>query len=72
MDFSEFETTTGGTWRIVGCRGYWLKYEHHWHISPTVNQHDAIGAIELALAATEVHLGAADLDCVRKLFGKVS
>jgi putative transposase len=21
LDFSEFETTTGGTWRIAGCRG---------------------------------------------------
>ena len=26
LDFSEFETTTGGTWRIAGCRDYWSKY----------------------------------------------
>ncbi|MFE9789641.1 integrase core domain-containing protein [Nocardia salmonicida] len=50
LDFSEFETTTGGTWRIAGCRNYWTKYEHRWHVSPTANQHDAIAAIELALA----------------------
>jgi transposase-like protein len=25
LDFSEFETTTGGTWRIAGCRDYWSK-----------------------------------------------
>jgi transposase InsO family protein len=50
LDFSEFETTTGGTWRIAGCRDYWSKYEHPWHVSPTANQHDAITAIELALA----------------------
>jgi transposase InsO family protein len=50
LDFSEFETTTGGTWRIAGCRDYWSKYEHPWHVSPTANQHDAIEAIELALA----------------------
>ncbi len=42
--------TSGGTWRIAGCRDYWSKYEHRWHISPTANQHDAIAAVELALA----------------------
>jgi putative transposase len=41
LDFSEFETTTGGTWRLAGCRDYWSKYEHPFHISPTANQHDA-------------------------------
>lgn len=50
LDFSEFETTSGGTWRIAGCRDYWSKYEHRFHISPTANQHDAIAAVELALA----------------------
>ena len=49
LDFSEFETTTGGTWRLAGCRDYWSKYELGWHVSPTANQHDAITAIELAL-----------------------
>ncbi len=44
LDFSEFETTTGGTWRIAGCRDYWSKYEHRFHVSPTANQHDAIDA----------------------------
>lgn len=53
LDFSEFETTTGGTWRLAGCRDYWSKYEHPWHVSPTANQHDAITAIELALAEHE-------------------
>lgn len=53
LDFSEFETSTGGTWRIAGCRDYWSKYEHPWHVSPTANQHDAIEAIELALADYE-------------------
>jgi putative transposase len=50
LDFSEFETTSGGTWRVAGCRDYWSKYEHRFHISPTTNQHDAIAAVELALA----------------------
>jgi transposase InsO family protein len=50
LDFSEFETTTGGTWRIAGCRDHWSKYEYPFHTSPTANQHDAIAAVELALA----------------------
>ncbi|WP_208983288.1 integrase core domain-containing protein [Geodermatophilus obscurus] len=49
LDFSEFETTSGGTWRLAGCRDYWSKYELGWHIAPTANQHDAIAAVELAL-----------------------
>ena len=50
LDFSEFETTSGGTWRLAGCRDYWSKYEHRFHVSPTANQYDAIEAVELALA----------------------
>lgn len=57
LDFSEFETTTGGTWRLAGCRDYWSKYEHPFHVSPTANQHDAIDAIELALADYEAVFG---------------
>ncbi|MGW1738828.1 hypothetical protein ACWCPQ_08445 [Nocardia sp. NPDC001965] len=53
LDLSEFETTSGGTWRIAGCRDYWSKYEHPWHVSPKANQHDAITAVELALADYE-------------------
>lgn len=49
LDFSEFETTGGGTWRLAGCRD-WPKYEVGWHMAPTVNQHDAIASVELALA----------------------
>ena len=50
LDFSEFETTQGGIWRIAGCRDWYSKYEYPFHISPTGNQHDAIAAVELALA----------------------
>jgi putative transposase len=53
LDFSDFETTAGGTWRLAGCRDYWSKYELGWHIAPTANQHDAIAAVELALAEAE-------------------
>jgi putative transposase len=53
LDFSEFETSTGGTWRLAGCRDYWSKYEFGWHLSPTANQHDAIQSIELAITEAE-------------------
>jgi hypothetical protein len=36
-----------------GCRDYWSKYELGRHVSPTANQHDAISAVELALAEAE-------------------
>jgi putative transposase len=57
LDFSEFETTTGGTWRLAGCHDYWSKYEHPFHVSPTANQHDAIDAVELALADYQAMFG---------------
>ncbi|WP_460581601.1 transposase, partial [Humibacter ginsengisoli] len=57
LDFSEFETTTGGTWRIAGCRDWYSKLEHRFHTSPTANQHDAIAAIEIALADYERMFG---------------
>lgn len=57
LDFSEFETTTGGTWRLAGCRDYWSKYEYPFHVSPTANQFDAIDAIEFALAEFEAMFG---------------
>lgn len=57
LDFSDFETTAGGTWRLAGCRDYWSKYEHRFHVSPTANQHDAIDAVELALADYQAVFG---------------
>ena len=72
LDFSEFETTTGGTWRIAGCRDYWSKYEHPWHTSATANQHDAIAAIELALSDYERLFARALIDtCARDENGNV-
>lgn len=46
-----------GTWRLAGCRDYWSKYEHRFHVSPTANQFDAIDAVELALADYEEMFG---------------
>lgn len=53
FDFSEYETTGGGTWRVGGIADYWSKYEFGWRWSPTANQHDAIAAVELALAEAQ-------------------
>jgi putative transposase len=66
LDFSEFETTSGGTWRLAGCRDYWSKYELCWHISPTANQHDAIAAVELALTEVERLAGRPLLDLAER------
>lgn len=57
LDFSDFETRAGGTWKLAGCRDYVSKYEHPWHVSPTGNQYDAIEAVELALADYEAMFG---------------
>lgn len=61
LDFSEYETNAGGTWRVAGIADYWSKYEFGWHWSPTANQHDAIAAVELALAEAQRLLGTTPL-----------
>jgi transposase InsO family protein len=62
VDFTEFETSTGGTWRLAGCRDYWSKYELGWHVSPTANQHDAIATVEAALTEAARLAGAPLID----------
>lgn len=53
LDFSEFETTTGGVWRIAGCADYFSKYEFGWHLATTCNAGDAERAVRLAIAEAE-------------------
>ena len=53
LDFSEYETTTGGTWRLAGVTDYFTKYEHGWHIAPTCTGADAIAAVSIAIAEAE-------------------
>lgn len=60
LDFSEYETTTGGIWRLAGVTDYFTKYEHGWHIAPTCTGTDAIEAIRIAIAEAE-RLGGAPL-----------
>jgi putative transposase len=53
LDFSEFETTTGGVWRIAGCADYYSKYEFGWHLATTCNAGDAERAVLVAIAEAE-------------------
>lgn len=60
LDFSDYETTTGGIWRLAGVTDYFSKYEHGWHISPTSTGADAIEAVKIAISEAE-RLGGAPL-----------
>jgi putative transposase len=57
LDFSEYETTAGGIWRLAGVTNYFTKYEHGWHIAPTCTGADAIAAVRLAIAEAERLVG---------------
>src|SRR3989304_1204303 len=37
LDFTEFETTRGGTWRIGGVADYWSQGALGWPVSPPPN-----------------------------------
>jgi putative transposase len=53
LDFSEYETTTRGIWRLAGVCDYYSKYEYGWHIAPTCTGTDAIASVRLAIAEAE-------------------
>ncbi|WP_370028632.1 integrase core domain-containing protein [Planotetraspora sp. GP83] len=53
LDFSEYETTAGGIWRLAGVTDYFTKIEHGWHIAPTCTGADAIAAVQIAIAEAE-------------------
>jgi putative transposase len=53
LDFSEYETTSGGIWRLAGVTDYFTKVEHGWHIAPTCTGADAIAAVQLAITEAE-------------------
>ncbi len=53
LDFTEFETRHGGTWRIGGIADYWSKLELGYHVSTTQNHRDAIETVEQAIAESE-------------------
>ena len=53
LDFSEYETTSGGVWRVGGVADYYSKLELGWRWSPTANQHDAVATLEAAISEAE-------------------
>jgi putative transposase len=55
LDFTEFETITGGLWRIAGCGG--LLLEFGWHLAKTCNALGAITAVQAAMTEAD-RLGA--------------
>lgn len=50
LDFSDYETSRGGIWRIAGCADYYSKYEFGWHLATTCNALDAEMAVRVAIA----------------------
>jgi transposase InsO family protein len=50
MDFSEFETTTGGIWRIGGVCDYWAKPALAGRVAPTATASDLIATLERSIA----------------------
>jgi putative transposase len=57
MDFSEFETTTGGIWRIGGVCDYWAKPALACRVAATATAADMIAALEDAITAAQDLLG---------------
>jgi putative transposase len=53
LDFSQYETTTGGIWRLAGVCDYYSKYEYGWHIAATCTGSDAIASVRLAIAEAQ-------------------
>ena len=65
MDFSEFETTTGGIWRIGAVCDYWAKPALAGRVAATATATDLIASLVAAIAAAEDLLGhPLILDCV--------
>lgn len=57
MDFTEFETRCGGTWRICPVIDYVSKYALAAPVTGTATQRDAIAALEAAIVSAELVLG---------------
>jgi len=72
FDFSEFETTAGGTWRMGGTTDYWAKTALGCRVATTQTAVDMIAALEAAITRAE-DLIAAPLasDCVDAVTGEL-
>jgi transposase InsO family protein len=71
-DFTEFETTAHGTWRIAGVVDYWTKLCLAAPVSGTQTARDAIAAIREAIEMAEALLGSSLLeDCSDAATGEI-
>jgi putative transposase len=61
MDFSEFETSSGGIWRICAVIDYATKYCLAARLSPTSRAVDALACLHAAVTEAERVLGLDDL-----------
>jgi transposase InsO family protein len=61
MDFSEFETTGGGIWRLCAIIDYATKYCLALTLNPTSRARDAIACVQTAVTEACDLLGMADL-----------
>ncbi|HEX2063618.1 MAG TPA: integrase core domain-containing protein [Acidimicrobiales bacterium] len=72
MDFSEFETTTAGTWMLSGVVDYWAKVCLTATANATQTARDAVASLEAALAEAEALMGHSMAeDCVDADTGEV-
>jgi transposase InsO family protein len=71
-DFTEFETTTHGTWRISGVVDYWSKLCLAAPVTGTQTARDAINAVKAAISTAEAMLDRPLLeDCVDPSTGEL-
>ena len=71
-DFTEFETTAHGTWRIAGVVDYFTKVCLAAPVSGTQTARDAIEAVKAAIEAAEALLGGSLLaDCLDPVTGEI-
>jgi transposase InsO family protein len=73
LDFSEFETAGGGTWRIAGIVDYAAKVCLAASLTGTTTSRDATGAVGAALVEAERLLGRSlEADCVDPATGELA
>jgi transposase InsO family protein len=71
-DFTEFEITTHGTWRIAAIVDYWSKVCLAAPVSGTQTARDAIAAVRRAISFAEAQLGTTLLeDCLDAETGQI-
>ena len=72
FDFSEFETTTEGTWQMGATVDYWAKPVLGCRVATTQTASDMIAALEVAIIAAETLLaGRLEDDCVDPATGEI-